>query len=64
MTESSGATILKEFWIADSGVSQVNGVSEATGFEVSEFMRCKVTEMQSFSDLTIKVYFRWLFYCD
>ena len=41
--------------MAASGVSAVNKVSEVTAFEVSEFMCCKVTEMQSFSDVIFKM---------
>ena len=41
--------------MAISGVSGVNKVSEVTAFEASEFMRCRVTKMQSFSGVTIKI---------
>ena len=43
--------------MAASRVSAVNEVSEVTTFEFSEFIRCKVTEMQSLSDVTIKMFF-------
>ena len=46
--------------MAASGVSAVNKVSEVTAFEVSEFMCCKVTEMQSrcnFQNVIIWIYF-------
>ena len=36
--------------MAASGVSAVNEVSEETAFDLSEFMRYKVSEMQSISD--------------
>ena len=35
----------------------VNEVSEVTAFEVSRFVRFKVTEMLSCPDATIKIYF-------
>ena len=38
--------------MATSGLS-----SEVAPFEDYEFMRCKVTKMQSFSDVSIKIYF-------
>ena len=41
-----------------SGVSALNEVSELNAFDVFELIRCKVTKMQSFLDLTIKIYFR------
>ena len=53
--------VLKEFWMVISGVSAVNKISEVTAFEVSQFTCSKITEMLSVSDLTIKIYFRWLF---
>ena len=34
------------------GVSAINVVSWVTVFEVSMFMHCKVTKIQSFSDLS------------
>ena len=40
--------------MAISQVSDINKVSEVTAFEGSRFMRCEVTEMQSFSHVTIK----------
>ena len=45
--------------MAASGVSAVNKVSEVTAFEVSEFMWRKVTELQPFSDLIIKMWLFW-----
>ena len=51
-------SFFEEFWMAISWVSGVNKVSEVTVFEVSEFMRCIVTEMQSFSGVTTKIYSR------
>ena len=47
--------------MAISGVSAVNKVSEVTAFEATDFIPCKVTKIQSFSDVTIKIYPRWLF---
>ena len=41
------------------GVSAINEVSQVTAFEASKFMCYKVTEMQLFSDVTIKMYFRY-----
>ena len=42
--------------MAISGVSTVNKVSEVTAFEATDFITCKVTKLQSFSDVTIKIY--------
>ena len=42
--------------MAISGVSAVNKVSEVTAFEATDFIPCKVTKIQSFSDVTIKIY--------
>ena len=42
-----------------SGVSPVNEVCQVTAFDVSEFMGCKITGMQSFSDVTLKMNFHW-----
>ena len=50
---------MEDIWIIRSGVSAVNDVFQVTTFDVSEFMGRKVTEMQSFSDVTIKMYFHW-----
>ena len=47
--------------MAISGVCAVNKVSEVTAFEASEFMRFRVTEMQSLSRVTTKIYSRQLF---
>ena len=47
--------------MAVCGVSAENEVFEVTAFEVPKFVRFKVTVMQSFSDVTIKMCFRWLF---
>lgn len=50
--------------MAASAVSSVKEVSDVTAFEISEFMHCTVSEIQSFADVTIKMYFRWLFSTD
>ena len=42
-----------------SGVSAVNEVSQVTTFDVSEFMSHKVSKIQPFWDVTIKIYFYW-----
>ena len=42
--------------MAISGVSAVNKVSEVTAVEATDFITCKVTKLQSFSDVTIKIY--------
>ena len=57
ITERSGRTIFRGILNGRSaGVFAVNEVSEITAFEVSKFMRCKVTELQSFSDLTVCIF--------
>ena len=61
ITKYSVATnFLEEFWMilsSSSEVSAVNGNSEVTTFELSEFMRYKVTKIQSFPGVTIKMIF-------
>lgn len=44
-----------------SVLSAVSKPSDVNALEASEFMCCKVTKIQSFSDVTIKIFFRWLF---
>ena len=46
--------------MAAPGFYAVNKAYEVTDFEVSEFMHCKITKMESFADVTSKMYFRWL----
>lgn len=43
--------------MAISGVSAVNKVSEVTASEVFQFNYCEITEMLSFSDVTIQFFF-------
>ena len=44
--------------MAASEVSVVNDVPKDIAFEAFEFQRWKITEIQSLSDITIKIYFR------
>ena len=52
---------LEEVWMDISVLSAVSKASDVNALEASEFMCCKVTKIQSFSDVTIKIFFRWLF---
>ena len=43
--------------MAISGVSEINKDSGVIAFKASNFTRCKVIEMQLFSDVTSNAYF-------
>ena len=47
-----------KFWMAASGVSAEDEVSEISALEISKAMHWKDTKMQSFSDATRKMNFR------